>query len=231
MSTLLAQDVPLPQSRQSPIEAVDNVNESNNIEKTAEVDAEGGPANPVVKGGQRDDADSNQDKGRSVEEDGTSNETDGNAHHHLATGQEASSEPSGREVQAEDSNKVEGNESADGAQDSAQIADHNLRPSAESTTSALDQGEIGTEKGDALAANQSTPLLSQTARAPTPSSRTSTPPLTSGSAPKKFASVNVNKKFLSKTISPAAGSPTGTAKLGSLSSGSHLPRIPLMKRY
>lgn len=49
-------------------------------------------------------------------------------------------------------------------------------------------------------------------RAPTPSSRTSTPPLASGSAPKKFSSVSVNKKFLSKAATPA-GLPSGGAKL------------------
>jgi hypothetical protein len=51
-------------------------------------------------------------------------------------------------------------------------------------------------------------------RPPSPSSRTSTPPLASGSAPKKFSSININKKFLSKTSSPAAGSPAAGAKLG-----------------
>ena len=57
-------------------------------------------------------------------------------------------------------------------------------------------------------------------RSQSPSSRTSTPPLVAGtSAPaaKKFSSVNVNKKFLSKTASPAAGSPSISAKLNSLS--------------
>lgn len=55
-------------------------------------------------------------------------------------------------------------------------------------------------------------------RPPSPSSRTSTPPLASGSAPKKFSSININKKFLNKTSSPASGSPVGGTKLG-LSSG------------
>lgn len=56
---------------------------------------------------------------------------------------------------------------------------------------------------------------SSSARAPSPLSRTSTPPLGPGSAagPKKFSSVNVNKKFLSKTGSPA---PTSGVKITSL---------------
>lgn len=55
-------------------------------------------------------------------------------------------------------------------------------------------------------------------RPPTPSSRTSTPPLTGGFAVpvKKFSSINVNKKFLNKTISPAPGAPPTVGKLGSL---------------
>ena len=61
----------------------------------------------------------------------------------------------------------------------------------------------------------SNPLL----RPPTPSSRTSTPPLSASSnlAPRKFSSINVNKKFLSKTASPAAVASPTSAKLGSLS--------------
>jgi hypothetical protein len=39
-------------------------------------------------------------------------------------------------------------------------------------------------------------------RIPTPSSRTSTPPL-AATAKKKFSSVSVNKEFLSKATSPA----------------------------
>ena len=58
------------------------------------------------------------------------------------------------------------------------------------------------------------PFLSAEAIRPgTPSSRTSTPPLTSGSsggpALKKFSSVNVNRRFLSKA-SPSAPVPTGS---------------------
>lgn len=50
-------------------------------------------------------------------------------------------------------------------------------------------------------------------RTATPGSRTSTPPLgTSASAPKKFARVDVTKKFLSKTGTPApAAKVTGTS--------------------
>ncbi|KAK4685043.1 hypothetical protein P7C73_g5115, partial [Tremellales sp. Uapishka_1] len=52
-------------------------------------------------------------------------------------------------------------------------------------------------------------------RAPTPSSRTSTPPLAPGTT-KKFSSVNVNKKFLGKAASPAPGASSAAAKPGSL---------------
>ena len=64
-------------------------------------------------------------------------------------------------------------------------------------------------------------------RPPSPSSRTSTPPLSatsSGTAPKKFSSISVTKKFLSKTATPASTTPVPTAssassKLSSLSGG------------
>ena len=75
----------------------------------------------------------------------------------------------------------------------------------------LEAQSTGTKESDA-----SIPpgIASSLARPPTPSSRTSTPPLNSSSGAKKFSSVNVNKKFLSKTVTPAAGSPAGGAKLG-----------------
>lgn len=47
-------------------------------------------------------------------------------------------------------------------------------------------------------------------RVPTPSSRTSTPPLTAAATKKKFSSVSVNKEFLSKAASPVPA----PAKLG-----------------
>jgi hypothetical protein len=61
------------------------------------------------------------------------------------------------------------------------------------------------------------PAVSLTALRPlSPSSRTSTPPLTATStapAAKKFSSINVNKKFLSKTGSPSPSGPAGPTKL------------------
>lgn len=47
-------------------------------------------------------------------------------------------------------------------------------------------------------------------RIPTPSSRTSTPPLAAAATKKKFSSVSVNKEFLSKAASPTPA----PAKLG-----------------
>ena len=61
------------------------------------------------------------------------------------------------------------------------------------------------------------PAVSLTALRPlSPASRTSTPPLTATStapAAKKFSSINVNKKFLSKTGSPSPSGPAGPTKL------------------
>jgi hypothetical protein len=59
-----------------------------------------------------------------------------------------------------------------------------------------------------------------TAAAPAPISRTSTPPLTAGSAPpaKKFSSVNVNRQFL-KTVAPGPGAPATGIKINSLTGG------------
>ncbi|KAK8843450.1 hypothetical protein IAR55_007107 [Kwoniella newhampshirensis] len=62
-------------------------------------------------------------------------------------------------------------------------------------------------------------LINPIIRAVTPSSRTSTPPLGSGvPAKKKFSSVNVNQKFLSKAGSPAPVA--GAVKIASLNSAS-----------
>lgn len=63
-----------------------------------------------------------------------------------------------------------------------------------------------------------TPDAVEEARAPTPTSRTSTPPLSSGSAApiKKFSSVNVNRQFLKKTVGPTSGVPTSATKINSL---------------
>lgn len=79
-----------------------------------------------------------------------------------------------------------------------------------------------TEQDDQTAGPaNSTPIV----RAPTPSSRTSTPPLhatgSSASASKKFTSVSVTKKFLTKAASPAVGTPTATSKLSSFSCKPH----------
>ncbi len=92
----------------------------------------------------------------------------------------------------------------------------NLEPPSESTSFTRPEPEM------ASSATQSSIMPSSFVRAPTPSSRTSTPPLTSGSSkPKKFSSVNVNQKFLSKAASPVPTTPgvPGT-KLGSLGSES-----------
>jgi hypothetical protein len=100
-------------------------------------------------------------------------------------------------------------DAADGEAGSAQKdgAEANKPSEAQST---------GTKESDAAVPAA---IASSLARPLTPSSRTSTPPLNSSSSgAKKFSSVNVNKKFLSKTVTPAAGSPAGGAKLG-LSSG------------
>lgn len=72
-------------------------------------------------------------------------------------------------------------------------------------------------------------------RAATPSSRTSTPPLTNSAhtAAKKFSSINVNKKFLSKTGSPSPANAPGSAKLNILSgrpSASPVPIAPTSSR-
>ncbi|WWD21025.1 hypothetical protein CI109_105506 [Kwoniella shandongensis] len=65
-------------------------------------------------------------------------------------------------------------------------------------------------------------LVNPIIRAVTPSSRTSTPPLGSGvAAKKKFSSVNVNQKFLSKTGSPAPVA--GAVKIASLNATSPAP--------
>ena len=64
-----------------------------------------------------------------------------------------------------------------------------------------------------------------TLRSVTPGSRTSTPPLSSSApAAKKFSSVNINKKFLSKTVSPAPGPGSAGAKLSSLGGSSFAPQ-------
>ena len=61
--------------------------------------------------------------------------------------------------------------------------------------------------------SQESPIPTNTLlRPPTPSSRTSTPPLTAPA--KKFSSINVNKKFLNKTIGSASGYPATLTKLG-----------------
>jgi hypothetical protein len=102
---------------------------------------------------------------------------------------------------------------------------------ADTTANAVDK-----ESGDADAPEQSTgseavpsnvsadpsPAVSLTALRPlSPSSRTSTPPLTASSAPaKKFSAMNVNKKFLSKTSSPGPSAATGAAKVNPLASRS-----------
>lgn len=81
-----------------------------------------------------------------------------------------------------------------------------------------DEKASATEHDDQTAGPANpTPIV----RAPTPSSRTSTPPLhatgSSASASKKFTSVSVTKKFLTKAASPAVGTPTATSKLSSFS--------------
>ncbi|WWC64189.1 uncharacterized protein I303_106797 [Kwoniella dejecticola CBS 10117] len=63
-------------------------------------------------------------------------------------------------------------------------------------------------------------------RAATPSSRTSTPPLGSSSlAKKKFSSVNVNQKFLSKAGSPAPSA--GPTKISSLNGRQAASPVPI----
>ncbi|WVF65716.1 hypothetical protein IAT40_000447 [Kwoniella sp. CBS 6097] len=65
-------------------------------------------------------------------------------------------------------------------------------------------------------------LASPIVRAATPSSRTSTPPLgANAQARKKFSSVNVNQKFLSKAASPAPAA--GQQKISSLNASSPVP--------
>jgi len=71
------------------------------------------------------------------------------------------------------------------------------------------------ESGADVTDTQSPAPRNANIRPPTPSSRTSTPPLTAPS--RKFSSINVNKKFLTKTASPAAGASATVTKLGSLS--------------
>lgn len=79
----------------------------------------------------------------------------------------------------------------------------------------LVRGDEKKETGDeAVGESTPTPAVPTLIRPPSPSSRTSTPPLASGSAPKKFSSISINKKFLNKTSSPASGSPSGGTKLG-----------------
>jgi hypothetical protein len=68
------------------------------------------------------------------------------------------------------------------------------------------------------------PAISLAALRPlSPSSRTSTPPLTATTtapAAKKFSAMNVNKKFLSKTGSPSPAGASAAAKLNPLASES-----------
>lgn len=78
---------------------------------------------------------------------------------------------------------------------------------------------------DASIAAPSPSLTNTSLRPPSPSSRTSTPPLAGTIAPtaKKFSAMNVNKKFLSKTGStPSPSNASSATKLGLLSS-----RLPL----
>lgn len=67
-----------------------------------------------------------------------------------------------------------------------------------------------------------------TLRSVTPGSRTSTPPLSSSApAAKKFSSVNINKKFLSKTVSPAPGPGVAGAKISSLGGRPAASPVPI----
>lgn len=88
-------------------------------------------------------------------------------------------------------------------------------PEPAASSNAIDIGDDAPARdGEATPAIGSPAVVSATlARVPTPSSRTSTPPLTAAATKKKFSSVSVNKEFLSKAASPVPA----PAKLGTSS--------------
>ncbi|KAL1406087.1 hypothetical protein Q8F55_007770 [Vanrija albida] len=101
----------------------------------------------------------------------------------------------------EDAASTTGIESDDVA---AAVTDAASESPAKASSNAIDVGDdVPVKEGEATPAVGSPSVVSATlARVPTPSSRTSTPPLTAAATKKKFSSVSVNKEFLSKAASP-----------------------------
>jgi len=172
MSTLHAEEIPLPQSRQSPSEQGHGIGES-------ELETSVGRGGDVASGNENVEAPEQPH----VEEDGRAEAT-------------VDAAGSGDQVDGELAEQS-GNGDSEGQEPAS-----------------LDNEHTDTD-GSPLVKTIS--VSSSAMRPPTPLSRTSTPPLSSGSGlagAKKFSRVNVNKKFLSKGASPAAGTPATATKLG-----------------
>ena len=195
MSTLLAEDVPLPQSRQSPFE-VDGSLKEQTERKAGE--GEEGKEQTEHSPKRLDETDSTEVTSSSVRRTDAIASTESSGSGVIFSTNEGQSErnaPENSNRQVENANVAA--ETAQGSESDEEDAEGSTIPTQTTNTSAI-------------------------ARVPTPSSRTSTPPLAPGSIPRKFVPVNVNKKFLNKTITPASGSPVGSTKLGNLSSRSSL---------
>ena len=173
-----AQNVPLPNSRTSPV-----IQEEGSAVHIAEGGVEGEEgvvtANLTIEGGKN-----------GVIDAASENEVEGLVQEEEDAGEDALEHTETIDVPAE-------------AEDSAVDGEAPM----EADEAGIDGEDDGT--------NEATDIPTTVVRPPSPSSRTSTPPLTSGAAPaaKSFRSVNVNKRFLSKTSSPSGTAPS-VAKLG-----------------
>lgn len=104
------------------------------------------------------------------------------------------------------------------------IADQGTAPVSTQTTEAVTESAGPMAASSVVEAADAAPSPSVThtsLRPASPSSRTSTPPLTGTAAPvaKKFSAINVNKKFLSKTGStPSPSNASTNVKLNPMSS-------------
>ncbi|ORY29151.1 hypothetical protein BCR39DRAFT_588449 [Naematelia encephala] len=221
----------------------ESVDEEKKVEQDQQPDSEGShpesgaDGRPADQAGSEDEVDDaidargeGSDAGRPVEP--SQNEVIGNGQDEPA--EQATDIPlpaSDEPEQLDESAAEQVSESEEQQREVENMAEQGINesvPDDEGQDGSADPADTG---GDHAIDTESLYASSTLARAPTPSSRTSTPPLGPGSTvpvAKKFSSINVNKKFLSKTASPVPGTPSGsTSKVPGLNGRTTASPVPI----